>query len=302
MSLVRDELRRQECYTEDPQQAQVVYFNSHQSPASVLRARRQNASAVFIQRVDGPMSIYNRPNDPRDLVVKSMGHLSADGLVFQSDWSRDQSQKLGLSPAVPHTVIPNAPDPRLFSPRLRSLAAGKIIKLIGTSWSPHINKGFASYKWMDENLDFSKFSVTLIGNVPHAYRNIKVMPPMNKKELRDQLDQADIFLMPSRFEACSNALVEALHLGLPVLAYAGSSNVELVKNPVMVYKEEDEIPAKLANLASEYAALSGQCNLPSISEVVWRYQAFASTIKRRSDANPFKVWLQEIRYRMRRLG
>ena len=301
LELVREELRVRGIYSENPLAADVVFFNSHQSAVSVLKARRQNTNAVFIQRVDGPMSIYNRPNDPRDNIVKSMGQLAADGVIFQSQWSREQSLQLGLSPNLPQQVIPNAPDPKLFSPRKRQLNPAGPVKLIGTNWSPHINKGFASYEWMDEHLDFARFAVTLIGKVPKSYRRISVLPPMNKQDLRDHLDQADIFLMPSRFEACSNALVEALHLGLPVLAYAGSSNVELVTNPAMLYRDEKEIPAKLDYLVAHYDELVGQCRLPSITEVVSRYQTFALSVNRRPMQARWAIIWQEIRYRARRL-
>lgn len=302
LSLVRDELRARGDYEEDPYRADVIFFNSHQNPVSVLRVRRKNKKAVFIQRVDGPMSIYNRPDDPRDQVVKRMGLAVADAIVFQSNWSREQSVQLKLVPDLPHVVIPNAPHPELFAPRARHLSPGMKVNLVGSNWSPHINKGFASYEWIDEHLDFDQYTVTLIGKVPRTYKNIRVLAPMSKRDLRDHLDRADIFLMPSRFEACSNALVEALHLGLPVLAYAGSSNVELVKNQMMLYRKEDEIPAKLEAIVSAYDSLAGRCELPLLAEVVSQYQQFVGTISRKPNEGKLALWLQEWTYRMRRLA
>ena len=76
-------------------------------------------------------------------------------------------------------------------------------------------KGFKTFKWLDENLDFERYSMTFMGNIPDdiTFRNIQHQPPVTSEKLAPVLKQHDVYLAASYLEPCSNALVEALASG-----------------------------------------------------------------------------------------
>jgi len=66
---------------------------------------------------------------------------------------------------------------------------------------------------------------------------------MEPGELAKELKSSDIFIFTSRIESCSNALLEALHCGLPVVAPNSSSNPEVVGKRGLLYSTVEEIPS-----------------------------------------------------------
>lgn len=64
--------------------------------------------------------------------------------------------------------------------------------------------------------------------------------------LREHLAAADVFVLPSRSEGFSNAIIEAMAAGLPVVATNVGGNAEAVQNGVSGYIVPSEDPAALA--------------------------------------------------------
>jgi len=64
--------------------------------------------------------------------------------------------------------------------------------------------------------------------------------------LRHHLSMADIFVLPSRSEGFSNAIIEAMAASLPVVATDVGGNAEAVKDGVSGYLVPPEDPARLA--------------------------------------------------------
>src|SRR3546814_17448151 len=106
-----------------------------------------------------------RGNSPfLDRTLFLFNQLYADGTVFQSDWSRRQCEKLGLRVDRPARTILNAPDRTLAYDHGRAtVPVDRRTRLVAASWSPNMSKGFADYRWLDENLDFSRFEMRFIG-------------------------------------------------------------------------------------------------------------------------------------------
>lgn len=228
---------------ENPKTADVIIFNSHHSFFTLLNFYLLNPDKFYIHRVDGPMSLYNHRSDFRDKVVRLANFYIADFTIFQSIWSQEKNIDLGISNKKNSTIIYNAPNDKYFNRAyLPRKSSNNKIRLISTCWSTNLNKGFDTYMWLDKNLDFSKFEFIFIGFSPYKFNNIKCLGPMKNRKLSYELKKSDIFIFPSRVEACSNALLEALHCGLPVIAYSGSSNPELVKSQGLLYSNIADIP------------------------------------------------------------
>jgi L-malate glycosyltransferase len=73
-------------------------------------------------------------------------------------------------------------------------------------------------------------------------------------DLRQHLSAADIFVLPSRSEGFSNAIVEAMAAGLPVIATNVGGNAEAVQDDVNGFIIPPEDPAALAAALRELLA------------------------------------------------
>ena len=149
-----------------------------------------------------------------DKIILRFNQLIADGIIFQSNWCKEQNKKLfGISSKY-ETVIYNAPDNEIFNREgKKEFNPDRKIKLIATSWSSNWRKGFGIYKFLDENLDFSKYEMTFVGNSPIEFKNIRWLKPVPSEKLARILKEHDIYITASQNDPCSNALIEALSCG-----------------------------------------------------------------------------------------
>ncbi|MCK4818595.1 glycosyltransferase family 1 protein, partial [bacterium] len=194
------------CYVENPQDADVILFNSHHELLPILKLKRKYPEKIFIHRVDGPV-FYIRGSDLEiDRIIFDINKYIADGTIFQSEWSRNKNYELGMRKNNFETIIMNAPDPDLFYPQKnKKLPRGnEKIKLIATSWAPNIKKGFDIYEFLDDNLDFGRYEMTFVGRSPIKFKQIQHVPPQPSGELAEVLRQQDIFITASRNDPCSN--------------------------------------------------------------------------------------------------
>lgn len=257
----------------------VILFNSHHDLDRVADARRENPNAVFIHRVDGPMRLYNGLSDTRDSRVTRANRWFADATLFQSEWSRRANEELGFKPAAPIAVIGNASEPLIFNrERVHPPLSGPKVRLIATSWSSNLKKGFDVYEYLDRTLDFSRFEMTFVGNTPLAFRNVHHIPPCSPAELASHLKESDIFVTGSQSDPCSNSLIEALQCGLPAVARRDGGHPEIVGNGGELFNEMEEVPEAVNRVVSAYRGYAERIALPDIDEIARRYLHFAETL------------------------
>lgn len=279
LNLLKDFFCSRNVYTDLPRTAEVILFNSHHNIGEVAKIRLKYPDKIFIHRIDGPMKVYNDLSDIRDDIVFAANEKIADATVFQSGWSQSSNHEVRLSAKSFETVIYNATDSSVFNMDGKiAFSKDRKIRLIAASWSPNWNKGFETYKWLDENLDFGKYQMAFIGNSPVNFKNIEKLPPMDSKRLASQLKQNDIFIFASPIEACSNLLLEALYCGLPVIAPNSSSNPEIVQTGGQLFNSPTEIPALLEDIAGNYERYVNSIKAPSVDNVGKAYYDFAEKV------------------------
>lgn len=265
-------------YTDSYEDTDVIIYNSHHIYEKILDLKFKYPHKTFIHRIDGPMKIYNKKSDVRDEIVSILCKTIADGVIFQSYWSKKANIEIGNVKNKKSCVIYNAPDPELFYKYPRYKSNGLSIRnILIASWSKNINKGFEDYLWLDENIDFNKYHITFIGNSPIKFKNIKMIDGITHKEFAKKIHEFDILIFASRFEACSNLILEALHSGLDVIAYDSSSNRELVNKKGYLYKnctEITEILSKINNVERKNFFLK------DIDFVSYQYYSFCDYICR----------------------
>lgn len=283
ISNLKKEFREREILAKTPDEADAVLFNSHSmggrkgnAPALAVDLKYKFPNAVFVHRVDGPIMQYRGAEYSYvDRKIYMLNELVADITVFQSEWSREENYRLGYKQNSFETTILNSSDPDIFYPKKDSDAdtiKGKKVKVIASSFSSHPNKGHRVYEWLDKNLDFSKFEMTFVGNTPVTFQSIKHIPEVDPETLADLLREHDIYLTASKKDPCSNALIEALHCGLPAVAYNDGGHPEIVGKGGELFTEKEEIPHLLEKVADSYEFYRRQISVSDMSAVADSYQ------------------------------
>lgn len=276
------ELRNQESYAENPLEADAIIFNL--SPFEIRdlsielwKLKKQVPQTPIIARIDGPVYAYRGTVDGL-WVDRACHHFTkhiADGVIFQSQWSKAEHQAMGYTSPARHTTIINAPNPNIFYPKENTHTNRNQIKIVATSWSANFKKGFDVYSWLDDNLDFSKYSFTFIGNSPICFKNIQHIKPLAPEELGKALRNHDVYLTASINDPCSNSLLEAIHSGLPVIAKASGGHPELLVNKELLFSSPEEIPTLLEK-ATTFTPSNFQ--ITSIKQVANEYKSFIEEI------------------------
>jgi len=244
-------------------------YNSFTFDTSLLK--KNNIGNMFmIHRVDGPTILVRGKDKHLDnLVFKINKH--AQATVFQSQWSLKETLKLGFKPKNP-VVISNTVDPDIFNPLNRiPFSNDRKIKLISSSWSDNIRKGFSVYAWLGTHLDRSMFEYTFVGRTPIPLPGVKIIPPQNSNNLAKILRQRDIYITASQNEPCSNALIEALACGLPTIYFNQGSHPEIVGKAGLSFKKPEDIPRRLKKVVANYNHYAKSIKVLKIEDVAEKY-------------------------------
>lgn len=275
LKALKNEFIQMNVYEEDIYKADAILFNSHHLIEQVKKFKREYPYKIFIHRVDGPVQIVRGFDEGVDDIIFKANRLYADGTIFQSKWIKNESEKLGLKINKNYKIIINAPDSLIFNKNNNSIVkSDERIKLIATSWSGNIRKGFDVYQWLDDNLDFNKYEMTFVGNSPVTFKNIIHKQPMNSHNLANELRRNHIYITASKHEPCSNALIEAMHCGLPAVAYNNGGNPDIVGKAGELFLHSEEIEEKLKKIVDNYECYKKNINLPNISQVSQEYYDF----------------------------
>ena len=278
LKALRIEFENKYLYSEDAQDADIILFNSHHLPSKVINLKKKYSPKIFIHRIDGPMALYNSYKDRRDAIVYKLNRYISDGTIFQSQWSKEENIRLGLKCTKFNSVIPNAPDPSLFYQNNKQKKETNKIKLISTSWSINPNKGFEILKFIDENLDWTRFSMIFIGNSPISFKNIKYKKALPSNLLAKELQKNDIFITASQKDPCSNALIEALHCGLPAVAFNDGGHPEIIiKGGELFYGEKDIIQC-IDKVSKSIDLYRNNINVPDIKKIAQKYINFFTKV------------------------
>lgn len=252
-----------------------------------LLNEENNGNKLIVHRVDGPYYSARYGKDPRlsrgepwraaeDEKVWRINNKLACATIFQSKWSYDMNVLLGYRPKEPYFIIPNSVDSNIFNSKRRSVwdtAVDRQISLISSAWASSERKGYKTHKWLDENLDFKRFNYTFIGNVfkDTNFTNIMVNKPVGSEQLSMELRKFDIYIAASFLEPCSNALVEALASGLPVVYQKGSGHDDLVGEGGLGYDSPSEIPELLNRIVRDYPSFQSRIKVETMESIAERY-------------------------------
>lgn len=222
-----------------------------------------------VHRVDGPIQLYRGADDGADREIVGINSALAEATVFQSQWSLEAHRKIGIELRDP-VMIPNAVDPSIFHPPPKRGSMARL-RVIATSWSDNPRKGAATVEALAQASDRDRYEFTFVGRTQTPLEGVRQLAPLASRELAEELRAHDVYVAPSLNEPCSNALLEALACGLPVLYRRSGSHAELVGEAGLGFDEDEDAVGQLGKLAQEREERRAAIRLTSLAEVTDRY-------------------------------
>lgn len=265
LKALREAFERERIYENDARNADVILLNGYHHLLQGVWKKVMRPRLTLVHRL-GPIFHLHRGGNWKflDRLVIRAANTMADMVVFQSAWTQKQSLQLGFHPEVPHTVIHNAPDPKIFHPAEKTVNPSGKIRLLISSWSANKNKGFSFYAFLDEHLDFAKYDCTFIGNAPIKFKHITKRLPLPSDQLAEALREHDIFISAVKDDACSNSIIEALACGLPVIALHSGGNAELVGAGGELFTTASELIPAIDRVSQDIEAYRQKVSVISI--------------------------------------
>jgi glycosyltransferase involved in cell wall biosynthesis len=145
------------------------------------------------------------------------------------------------------------------------------VRLVASSWSDNPRKGGPLLAELERVLDPKRFELTFVGRTQSSFQRVEVVPPLDSAALAALLGEQDVYLALSRDEPCSNALLEALACGLPVLYLDSGSNGELVGAAGLGFTDVAAAPDLLERLVADHDAYRAAIAVTPLSEVAAAY-------------------------------
>jgi len=247
LKALKKNLVKRKLFTTDIKKAKILIINSHHFSLNFFFSYLKNKHIKIIHRIDGPLHLTRDKNYGYiDSLIHLFAKYFADGVIFQSNWSRKKNIKFGFDKKIKNIVIYNAPDDKIFFKKKNTSNQNqKKINIVASSWSSNFKKGFNYLNFLDKNLNFNNFKITFIGNSPLKFKNIKMLPPLESKKLSKILRQNEYFLTASQDDPCSNSLLEAINCGLKPVYLDSGGHKEIVNNRGIKFRNKKELLVKL---------------------------------------------------------
>lgn len=186
----------------------------------------RHVKSKILFRLDGLRRIYTGSwNSSDKRLVRNLQF--ADSVIFQSKFSKESFDDLGLQIPSNQLVINNGADREIFFPeKARKPPIGKDLVLISNSWSTNSYKGFHNIAAISRQ---KSVRVLHIGRWPEGVckENVKGLGIIGPREIATAFRQGDFFFFPSKNEACPNVLFEALACALPPIYLNSGGNAEI---------------------------------------------------------------------------
>lgn len=183
------------------------------------------------------------------------------GCVSVSSKNRKECLELKLVTEEKAVVIPNAINMSLFEKKDRQL----LRKQLGISDDDFVvsftgqfipRKGTLRLSQALTNIGDSSVKAIFMGrgHEDPTYSDIIFKGTVNHNELPDYLSASDVFVLPTENEGCSNAIIEAMACGLPIISTDADFNRDILNdsNSIMLdCHNTDEIASAIKKLKED---------------------------------------------------
>lgn len=169
----------------------------------------------------------------------------ADSTVFVSTWLKNLFIDQGLKNDNLQVILSGANVELFNSENTDVWTAEKPLKIVTHHWGANWNKGFTTYKKLDELLSKNeykeKLEFTYIGNLPPKFKfqNSSVVKPLSGRALANEVKNHHAYLTGSLNEPSGNHHIEGGQCGLPILYIDSGGIPEYCENYGIKFTENN---------------------------------------------------------------
>ncbi|WP_286948026.1 glycosyltransferase family 4 protein [Acetobacterium sp. UBA5834] len=179
----------------------------------------------------GESKIWVESLFPRKTIQKALADIS--GVICVSTKNLDESIELKLAPRNKMIVIPNAVDPKKFykmdKREIRSkLGFGQDDFIVSFMGSFDQRKGVLRLAEAVKQVEQTKVIFIGSGNLRPTGEEIVFLGKLPHNQISEYLNCSDVFVLPTLAEGCSNAILEAMACGLPIISSDLSFNDDIL--------------------------------------------------------------------------
>ena len=233
----------------------------------IIQYKRRNNEVRILHRINE--CDQRKGTDFMDDLLRKANEI-ADYTVFISEWLRNYFADKWFDTNLPHQVIYNGADPKIFHPIGGSIwNRNKPIRVVTHHWSYNPMKGFPIYQQLDDMINSGQITdceFWVIGQWPKDmnWRSSMAIPPAHGQKLANLLRQCHLYLTASLWEPCGMHHVEGAQCGLPLVYHAdGGGIVEAGKKYGVIFRHD--LKRALQAARDDYASLRKKLfeNMPS---------------------------------------
>lgn len=181
----------------------------------------------------------------------------ADFVIFQSAYQKGFFEKAGWRSGA-HAIIHNGADGIFSTPVIRPhLAEEEVLHLLCSAIGPRAIK---RHDLMAAISRLPRVEVVYAGLWPEGLdpSNVRMLGTQEHEGIFQSLARAHYFLHPGLYEVCSNAVIEALCAGVPVIYNPGPGSGTELAGDCGLALDETDLAGTLRRARAEYAALSAR--------------------------------------------
>jgi len=220
-------------------------------PISSIR----NHKAKVVHRINDTGA--HRENDQKRTKLILEANSIADETIFISEWVKGFYEKNGFSKKS--FVIDNAANRDLFKPSSRIRKEVEPLSIVTHHWSDNPSKGYDIYKSIDnfckENSKLANFK--FIGREcchKHFSSSCDKIRAKPYKEIPKYLNNTDLYISASLFEAGGCHIVEGMACGLiPIVRKGGGGTEDYSEGFGFVFNDVNEIFNIIHSLHKDYS-------------------------------------------------
>lgn len=228
---------------------------------------------VFI--ATGESKIWVQEIYRRNKINKSLKNVK--GIIAVSSKNKEESQELKLATEEKIKVIPNSVDTKVF----RSMDKEDIRKKLGFKDQDFIvayvgafthRKGILRLSEAIKKDEGTKSIFIGSGDLEPDCEEILYKGRIHHNQLPLYLNAADVFVLPTLAEGCSNAIIEAMACGLPIVSSDLSFNDDILKKGYSIRIDSENI--NQINNAIEYLYKNPQVRMEMSRKALEAAQEF----------------------------
>lgn len=255
----------------------IIAFGSYYSAASILAARLKKIPVILFVRslVFKIDQINKKPHWLRKItgIVEKIGYSTATKVVFITNSMKDEIERFICSKVKVSVILLNEVSKltiRESEPKLplRILLAGVIDQRKNI---PFVLNALA----LIPKEELHNFQVTIAGDGPQLNYCIKLAQDLElsnvsfagwQDDITEYINKSDLFLHPSLHEGLSNAVLEALSIGVPILLSDIPEHKEIAHDKINLFSLEN--PKILADIMMGLLNKDNYINLSESSHLV----------------------------------